>query len=141
MISTILVGVDGSDNSDRALRWAAELGSELGAGLVAVHAVGLLEHGEPVQPLLGEIERRFAEDWCRPALQAGIAVKRELRNGSPVQVLLDVARDDEADLIVLGSRGEQRPASFSVLGSTSHEVANRSTVAVVIVPRGSSLPM
>ncbi len=46
---TIVVGVDGSPDSRRAVEWAADLAAETGARVVAVHAVGLLEHesGDP----------------------------------------------------------------------------------------------
>ena len=46
-IERILVGVDGSGDSRRALGWAAELAGRLDAEVVAVHALGLLEHLEP----------------------------------------------------------------------------------------------
>lgn len=137
-ISTVVVGVDGTDGSDRALRWASELASAVGATVVAVHALGLLDSsGGPTVPVEGhgrEIGARFEGEWCAPAVQAGVALRRELRFGAPVEVLLQVAAQEDADLIVVGSRGSNRPASFSVLGSTSHEVANRSTRPVLVVP-------
>jgi nucleotide-binding universal stress UspA family protein len=43
-MKTIVVGVDGSADSRRAVEWAGDLAEENGARVVAVHAVGLLEH-------------------------------------------------------------------------------------------------
>ena len=42
-LRTIAVGYDGSPDSERAVRWAAELAVSVGARLVVVHAFGLLE--------------------------------------------------------------------------------------------------
>jgi nucleotide-binding universal stress UspA family protein len=136
LISTILVGVDGSENSGRALDWTLELARAVGANVVAIHALGLLEPGEPpvpVQSNLPEIERRFAE-WCESATRAGVSFRRELCYGTAAQSILEAIPREKADLIVVGTRGSARPASFSVLGSTSHQVANLSKVPVVIVP-------
>jgi nucleotide-binding universal stress UspA family protein len=49
MVNTVLVGVDGSDDARRAVAWAADAAASFGAKLIAVHAVGLLEHrrGDP----------------------------------------------------------------------------------------------
>jgi nucleotide-binding universal stress UspA family protein len=133
----ILVGVDGSDNSIAAVRWAGDLASALGAEVVAVHVLGLLDRLEPggeavpVESHLAEIRALFETHWCAPL--SGAKFRTELRYGSPVAVLIDTANEVDADLIVVGSRGLGGFAEL-LLGSTSSQVAQHSGRAVLIVP-------
>jgi nucleotide-binding universal stress UspA family protein len=137
----IVVGLDGSENAHRALTWAIGLARSCRADLVAVHALGLLdllENGAPVPtaPHRGEIAERFKTVWCAPLRGAGITNRLIVRDGTPVDVLLMVADEEQADLIVVGSRGlGNRPEQ--VLGSTSHQLAAHASTPVVIVPPGS----
>lgn len=139
-VSTIVVGVDGSDNSRVAVEWAARLAAGLGARVVAVHALGLLERLEPgaapapAEAHRAEIEQLFAEDWCEPLLAAGVEHRGDLRYGPPVQVMLDAAEEAGADMVVVGSRGRGASNSALLLGSTSSRLANTSPRPVLIVP-------
>ena len=140
-LDRILVAVDGSDNSLAAAGWAGALGATVGAEVVAVHALGLLERlgpGEdkvPAQAHRGEIEALLAEEWSAPLAAAGAQHRCVLRDGTPVQVVLDVAEEEGVDLIVLGSRGLGAYPE-QLLGSTSTQVAQHSSRPVTIVPHG-----
>jgi nucleotide-binding universal stress UspA family protein len=129
---TIVVGVDASEDSRRAVAWAAGAAASLGTRVVAVHAVGLLEHrrGDPSGAhLLPELEV-----WTRDLgrLPAGL-VERRLVPGDPVGALVQVAAEEGASLVVVGTRGEgARPGAL--LGSTSLQLAERSAGPLVIVP-------
>jgi nucleotide-binding universal stress UspA family protein len=135
------VGVDGSDNSLAAVRWTADLAKDLGPDVevVAVHALGLLEHLDPDQDPIpverhqAEIEQLFRREWCSPLTDAGVYFTTELVYGPPVQVLLGAADREEADLVVMGSRGLGRFPE-RLLGSTSTQIASESRRPVVIVP-------
>lgn len=137
-LRSLLVGLDGSANSLAAATWAAELASYSGAEVVALHVLGLLDRlgpGEvpvPVESHLAEIGERFEKDWCAPL--AGTSFRAELRYGSPVEVLLEMAEEVAADLIVLGSRGIGGFPEL-LLGSTSSQVAQHANRAVLIVPQ------
>jgi len=138
-VSVIVVGVDGSRNSQVAERWAAQQARYTGAEVVAVHALGLLEKMDPVsaavpaQPHIHEIQQLFESVWCAPLAESGVKYRTELRYGSSVPVLLDVAEESEADLIVVGSRGLGGNPEL-LLGSTSTQVAQHSRRPVTIVP-------
>ena len=139
----IVVGVDGSPGGSRALQWAVDLAVAAGCSVVAVHALGLLDRiGDddrvPSQRHRTEIEACFTTEWCEPLANAGITTTRVLRDGNPVDVLLAVAEEESGDLIVVGSRGT---GSFPerLLGSTSSQLAQRSTRPVVIVPASPPL--
>ena len=120
MISCIVVGVDGSENGERALEWALDLGSVVDARVVAVHARGMLP--EPSAEPSGWGDDPRVERW-------------EIEDGNPVDVMLRVVGDEHAGLAVVGTRGRGgREGMF--LGSTSHQLAERSPCPVVIVPPG-----
>jgi nucleotide-binding universal stress UspA family protein len=65
-------------------------------------------------------------------------VKRRVETGGRVEGLIAVCEDEDADLLVLGSRGRGRIAS-ALLGSVSMRVAPRAPCPVAIVPEGASL--
>jgi nucleotide-binding universal stress UspA family protein len=134
-LDRILVAVDGSENSVAAVTWAADLASSTGAEVIAVHALGLLERIDselqPSEPHRDEIQQRFETEWCAPL--DGLRSRRLLRDGSAVPVLLGVADEEDADLIVLGSRGLGGYPEL-LLGSTSTQVAQHSHRPVTIVP-------
>jgi nucleotide-binding universal stress UspA family protein len=137
-VETILVGVDGSENAQRALEWAIVLASQFGAEVVAVHAIGLLAHlgeGPPVpsHSHLDELRRLFESEWCAPLTSSGVPYRLLCLNGPPVPVLLAVGESEQADVVVVGSRGAGGFAEL-LLGSTSHQVAEHSARPVLIVP-------
>lgn len=134
----IVVAVDGSPGSGLALEWAVGLAEAVDAEVVAVHALGLLDEltpgtKVPAQAHRDEIERRFEEEWCAPLAGHDVPCRRLLRDGAAVDVLLAVAEEVDADLIVLGSRGLGGYPEL-LLGSTSTQVAQHSTRPVTIVP-------
>jgi nucleotide-binding universal stress UspA family protein len=134
----IVVGVDGSANSVAALSWAAALAGTIGAEVIAVHALGLLDRldGEtpvPAQPHRQEIVERFETAWCAPIVRSGVPYRRLLRDGSPISVLLAVAGEEHADVIVVGRHGTSGHPAL-LLGSTSTQVAQRAPQPVVVVP-------
>ncbi|HET6950469.1 MAG TPA: universal stress protein [Acidimicrobiales bacterium] len=132
-----VVGVDGSDASCEALHWTAALAESFGADVVAVHAVGLLEdvevHDVPGQEHLAGRRRVVETTWCAPLAGAGFTHRVELRDGPALDVLLQAARDERADLLVVGSRGTG-PDPARALGSTSLHVLQAAEVPVLVVP-------
>jgi nucleotide-binding universal stress UspA family protein len=137
LIQRILVGVDGSDNGQRALGWAMLLARQFNAELVAVHAVGLLSRlgeGPPVpsHQHLEELRRAFETDWCGPLLGSGVEHRLLLVDGAPVPILLSVAEREEVHVIVVGSRGVGGFEEL-LLGSTSLQVAEHAGCPVLIV--------
>lgn len=138
-VQTIVAGVDGSANSAEALRFAGRLAGALGAEVVAVHALGLLDQLEPdgprvpTQPHREEIAAKVHGEWSQPLVDAGVPHRAVLHDGNPVDVVLQVCAEVGADLVVIGSRGIGG-SPIQLLGSTSTQVAQRATCPVMIVP-------
>lgn len=140
----IVVGLDGSEGSVRALRWAVETAKPLDAEVVAVqvHDVSSSLPGPMgVAPPIDngewrkELQRTLDQDWYAPLREAGVryhAIFNE-ENGPAAAALMRIARQEGADMIVVGSRDLGGFAEL-LLGSVSHQLAHHSPVPVVIVP-------
>lgn len=142
-MAKIVVGVDGSEQADRALRWAWDEARLRGASLHVVHAwvypyIGPREGlHDPYTDMRVEAERTLGViiERVTAGLPPDVPVVPVLVEGSPAGELLREARD--ADLLVLGSRGRGGFATL-LLGSTSHQVVHHAHCPVVILrPRPS----
>jgi nucleotide-binding universal stress UspA family protein len=145
----IVVGVDGSEDSRRALEWALDLVEDGGAGargvgdppeIVAVHALGLLAHlgGGSVVPSAGhrrEVEDRLEHEWCRPLAHTRVSHRCLVVEGEPVHAMLSAAHEQAADLLVVGRRGAGGSAGL-MIGSTSAQLVHRADCPVVVIPPG-----
>ncbi|MBI4261754.1 MAG: universal stress protein [Actinobacteria bacterium] len=147
-IRRIVVGIDGSEGSLEAVRWTADLASGLGAEVVAVHAFELpspvqavyptsLYAGERWEPAVREyrteVEDLVRTEWAAPLAHAGVSHRTLVVEGPTPTALLQVARREHADMIVVGTRGRGGFAEL-LLGSVSHALAHHSPVPVTIVP-------
>jgi nucleotide-binding universal stress UspA family protein len=137
-LDRIVAGVDGSPNSVAALEWGVGLAELVGAELVAVHALGLLERLDddtlvPANPHRDEIVRRFENVWCAPLARSQVTSRRVVRDGPPLMVLLAMAEEEHADAVLVGSRGLGGHPGL-LLGSTSTQVAQHARCPVLIVP-------
>jgi len=138
----ILVGLDGSHYSERALEWAAKEAAIRNAPLrvLAVHTVpsGWSGRGVP-DPVDNElvVQTKSAAQELTDKVLAGIGSARpsgvtvDAVNGIPADVLLRASED--ADMIVLGARGGGGFARLH-LGSVSDQVAHHAHCPVVIIP-------
>jgi nucleotide-binding universal stress UspA family protein len=141
-MSGIVVGVDGSGHSQRALEWAIKEAAIRHAPLtvVTVHQLVAGYSGRgvvyPNDAELAEKARQAAQletdkllTDVGPDRPASVTV--EARSGFPVEELLNAA--DGADMIVIGSRGAGGFAQL-LMGSISDQVARHAHCPVVIIP-------
>ena len=137
MRDRIVVGVDGSPGAQAALAWAMRLGEALGAEVVAVHAVGLLETAHPAGQPAGAWRAGLRDltdhRWCARLVDAGLAHRIEVVDGPAVDVLLDAAQREHASLVVVGARGVGRRPELA-LGSTSLRLLQAARVRTLVVP-------
>ncbi len=145
MPGRIVVGVDGSDESAAALRWAVAEGRLRDAQVEAVHAWSFVpmtttaDSGLVPMPWTESTEMleathdaaaRIAEEQVTSVLGAGHGVALSLVQGEASEALLEAARG--ADLLVVGNRGRGALKEVFV-GSTSGRVADHAPCPVVIV--------
>lgn len=140
-MGVIVVGVDGSDGSVRALRFAYEEARLHGADVKAISAWHIppaaYEAGwVPVPIDLGSFEAASRATLDKTletagAPPVGVAVTAIVREGQAADILLAEARG--ADLLVVGSRGLGGFRSL-MLGSVSQQVVHHAPCPVVVVP-------
>ena len=138
---TILVGTDFSDCSDLALAQAVDIAAPLGATLHLVHAIAIPPIGIPEAGVAyGSMNVEAAAEIAQAAIDARADRNRDrvtlaptcVEIGDPRDVIENVARRIEADLIVIGTHG-RRGIRRMLLGSVAEEVARTAPCPVLIV--------
>ena len=142
----ILVAVDFSKDSKAALHWACSYADQVGAEILALHVVhdpvetpGAYRRSEadalrPMEDVASDMLNEFIEKFreAHPELAALGALKTRLVRGIPETRILEVAEQDEAQIIVMGSRG-RTGVPHLLLGSKAEHVVQRSPIPVTIV--------
>ena len=146
MFNSILVAVDGSEISRRALEKAVALAHASKAPLHAVHVVstgtypalpldGLAPPDMARQALLDSLDREadaILADAERKAAAAGVPITLHKRWGHPGAEITALAQELGTDLVVVGSHGRGRLDRF-FLGSVSSYVVDHVTSAVMVI--------
>ena len=140
-MGTIVVGVDGSAGSIRALRFAIEEARLRHAELRVVNAwhIPPAVYGAGMAPAGVDLDefRQLAESALGKSIDdagaagSGVTVTPILREGQPAEVICEEAKN--ADLVVVGTRGLGGFRGL-VLGSVSQQVAHHAPCPVVVVP-------
>ena len=139
MYNKILVPTDGSEFAKKAQKQALFLAKVSGAEIVAVSVTennfvnGLPLDDEVYQ--LNQILKEQSEENLKEfddLNEDDIKITHVIREGSPAKVILEVAKDEEIDLIVMGSSGKSGFDRF-IMGSVADKVVNSAKCAVLVV--------
>jgi len=150
MRQAIVCGIDGSPDSQAALVYATDLADRLDARLVLAHVV------EPVPALSGAVgpltgasapssstvEREAEGERLLGEIAESTGVghaEQRVVTGLPAEGLADLADDESAQLIVVGSRG-RGPLRSALLGSVSTSLIGLARCPVLVVPPGAVTP-
>jgi nucleotide-binding universal stress UspA family protein len=138
MFQKILVAIDGSPNSEKALATAVDLAAHYQVELVALSVAELPE----VVAMVDEVDsiRQNAADYFRQIGQAavefaktrGVALRSVVVRGHAAEEIIRFAESEGANLVVLGRQGHSRIARF-LLGSTTDRVSEHCHCVVMIV--------
>lgn len=145
----LLVAVDGSDESDRALRYAMTVAEATDGTIAVVHAIEPDVYdaggGEPnsfadredrlIIEGLDDAERQgrtIVDEAVEAAATAGHEASGELRYGHPATTIVEYAEEGGFDTIYVGNRGRSERVA-GLLGSVARDVIERATVPVTVV--------
>ncbi|MCW4011099.1 MAG: universal stress protein [Candidatus Bathyarchaeota archaeon] len=143
MINKILVALDGSEISEHALDFALELAHQYSAEiqlLTVVPPVLLpaysfdVAKSEAIADMTAQLERSFRGVLSKAeekAKKTTLKVSTKLEHGSPDEVIVEIAKREKFEIIVMGSRGLGHRGYG--LGSVSSAVADNATCPVLIV--------
>ncbi len=145
MLRRLVVGIDGTDASARALDWAASTVGPEGALHCVVAASPMIEFGVDVitgDPLgyLAFLERHLAGDWTRRVVDQVAECTVELREQHASLALIEAAIEVDADAIVVGSH-HHRAGAPGVIGRATRGLLRRLPTALIVVPEGAGLGM
>jgi nucleotide-binding universal stress UspA family protein len=135
-IGKILIGVDGSENSLRAVDFGADLSLKYGAKLTLLLAIAPSEStlfsGKdtylPEKEGIHQIRLRKAFEIAK---KKGVEVEERVELDHPAKAICDAS--GEFDLVIIGSRGLSGVRGF-LMGSVSNKVVHHTKVPVVVVP-------
>ena len=139
MYKKILVPTDGSEFAKKAQKHALFLASVSGAEIIAVSVTennfvnGLPLDDEVYQ--LNQILKERSEENLKEfdkLNEDDLKITHVIREGSPAKVILEVAKEEEIDLIVMGSSGKSGFDRF-IMGSVADKVVNSAKCAVLVV--------
>jgi nucleotide-binding universal stress UspA family protein len=150
MGGSIVCGIDGSADSRAAVKVAAQLADRLGKTLILAHVAEFAHVPNAAAYPFGGIagptpiaeEAESEEEAAARLLEcvaddAGVAdAERRVAIGHPAERLADLADEEDADLIVVGSRG-RGALKAAFLGSVSYNLVGVARCPVLIVPPGA----
>jgi nucleotide-binding universal stress UspA family protein len=138
-MNAIVVGTDGSPGAEAAVQRVIEMARGSGAtvhlvcaypGRSTLERLGLTGKQDAVDmrgvaaDVLARDQRRFEE--------AGFAIEKHAREGDPAQTLIDVAVENDADLIAVGAHGNTGLKRFA-LGAVSSKLTHHAPTSLLIV--------
>ena len=138
-IQHILVPVDFSGYAEQALEYAIELARKLSARLTLLHVLHMMPMGvvdgtalpySYIQELEAEVQQRM-EAYRQRVQDAALEGTVLVEAGSPFQGIVDTARDQHVDLIVMGTQGRTGLAHV-FLGSVAEKVVRLAPCPVLV---------
>jgi len=143
MFDTIIWATDGSEAADRALPYAKALAAGHDAALVVVHSKEVFAGRAGGYPVLADEEELVTKvrGQVDEALAEGLnATFKLVRGAAPgaAHMIADVARELDADAVVVGTRGHA-PVAGLLLGSVTQRLLHISPCPVLAVPAGKQV--
>ena len=144
MFDRIVVGTDGSETANEAVRQATELAKAVGSSIELVSAyepVSSARLREEAQQVPKDMEwmvnpREDVDATLKTAAEqieeAGVEVHVHAREGDPADAILDVAEERKTDLIIVGNKGMTGAKRF-LLGSVPNKVSHHAPCSVLII--------
>ncbi|MEW6043102.1 MAG: universal stress protein [Thermoproteota archaeon] len=133
-IKKILVPLDGSTHSQRALELAIAISKNKGVAITAFHTIMLpaLSDGK-IKEQYQRLANKMIVDAAKTTKKEDVPFKWKLKlDGYAGKEIVKFAQEGRFDLIVMGSRGPN-PVAEMFLGSVANYVLNKSKVPVLVV--------
>lgn len=149
LFSRIVVAVDDSDPSRRAVEFAAHLAAQYDGKLITVHAVdwvgpvSQLESGLSVTDPTDVVDALRAEgkallaEASAVAKKAGVTPEERLIEDRPIDAVLAAVKEAGATVLIIGTHG-RKGLQRLVLGSVAEGILRASTIPVLVVPAHGS---
>lgn len=136
-LKNILVALDGSKGSSKALDNAIDLarqsqGAITGVFVIPLFSVNVANPKSKLGKALAEGGKKILSEAKLRCAKNGVLFVEKILCGNEGFKLVSFAKNKKADIIIMGSRGQSGIKEF-ILGSVSHYVAHKSPIPVLIV--------
>jgi nucleotide-binding universal stress UspA family protein len=140
MFSKILVPMDGSSTSFKALSAAIELSQRIGSQVCVLHIMEdvpklYIESQKLLDQLLSsrtEEGKKLLEKIKQEAKSKNVVITTELQLGDPATIILEASKKQGYDTIIMGTRGLGHFKGL-VLGSVSNKVVHHSSCSILLI--------
>ncbi len=136
MFTRIVLAIDGSDTSKKGIPAAADVAKHYGAEILVLHI------RERELSMMGSVDLEtpaaaldLVDEVVSELKDAGVSARGEVREaplGRVPAIIIEFAREEDAGLIVMGSRGLSDWSGI-FLGSVTHRVLHLATIPVLVV--------
>ena len=141
-IKKILCPVDYSVSSSEAMKYAAHIAGEEGAKVYLLHVIDVRSYGhespldiempKPSPENLERVKKELVEDLFQEKGGKGVDVEGMVVMGKPVEEILKVAKEQEMDLIVMGTHG-RTGIPHVIVGSVAENIVRKAPCPVLTV--------
>jgi nucleotide-binding universal stress UspA family protein len=138
MLSRILVAVDDSEGGKRAFELAVAISKKFESSLLIVHIIE--EYGTVGHSVVSELEQdsqRILQKFLSKAKDSGLKSSQvnvmEGRGTDVAEKVLEIARGENIDVMVVGGRGKYLSSDSFLVGSTSSKLVHYGERTVIIV--------
>lgn len=140
-MKNIIVSTDFSEASSNAGEYAAELACAFHANIKIVNAIAPLLIIDDVaapslvisqEEVIKENKDLMAEEINRLSEKYTVKIEGYVGEGSPLDIIPEIAKENHADVIIMGMKGKGK--SNSVFGSTTTSIIRKSSFAVLVIP-------
>jgi nucleotide-binding universal stress UspA family protein len=148
LITKVLVAIDGSENSIRALDFAVDFVEKFSASLMVLNVSESAVAAVPVDPTGLSSEgltsfsidlQKYHEELIAKAIahaktmKPSLTISGKLREGNPASEIVAEAKESGFDVIVVGHRGVGKVKEFLGLGGISEKVAKSAPCSIILV--------
>lgn len=142
---TILVAIDFSDTSRKALDAATALAKDMDARLLLVHVLERIPYPAATSgrtmDAVQEVHQEIAMDdavtltteWAEAARKAGVEVETAMEEGATGEIVRELAEEHDAMFVVVGTHGRSG-LKAALMGSVAKEILQESERPVLVVP-------
>ena len=138
MLSRILVAVDGSEGGKKAFNFAAAISKKFESSLLIVHIIE--EYGTVGHSIVSELEQdsqRILQRYQSKAKDLGLKLSQinviEDIGRDVAKKILEIAKKENIDVIVVGGRGKYLSSDSFLIGSTSSKLVHYGEYTIIIV--------
>jgi nucleotide-binding universal stress UspA family protein len=140
-VKKVLAPIAFDETENTSLDYAVTLAAQLGATVAIVHVYSIPVYGFPegalitspeVAAKLSEAAQKHLDAAVSSRKGRGVEISSVLREGNPWEEIVNIAKSEKADLIVMGTH-RRRGVSRALLGSVAERVVRTSPIPVLVV--------